>query len=130
MNYPPVDWNYRDKLSCPEMGIYACFLGSARTNGNILFFQRPEFIYFGFWIILIMLGLVTQWFFFLNKYIVIRNGFLMSWTSQKFCSHGLEHGGSDEGDGILQKLSKQFLIVIKLQGCVSVSLCQCCLVSQ
>ena len=42
------------------MGVYDCFLGSARTNGNILFLQKPEFIYFGFWIILIMLGLVHR----------------------------------------------------------------------
>ena len=45
----------------------------------------------------------------------------MSWTSQKFCAHGLEHGSGDE-EGILQKLSKQFLIVIKLQGFVTVVL--------
>ena len=42
------------------MGVYDCFLGSARTNGNILFLQKPEFIYFGFWIILIMFGLVYR----------------------------------------------------------------------
>ena len=43
----------------------------------------------------------------------------MVWTSQKFFSHGLEHGScSDEGEGILEKLRKQFLIVIKLQGSV------------
>ena len=56
-----VDWRNRDKLSCPEMGIYTCFLGSARTNGNIVFLKKPEFIYFGFWMILIMLGLVGRW---------------------------------------------------------------------
>ena len=50
----------------------------------------------------------------------------MVWTSQKFCSHGLEHGScNDDGDGIIQKLSKQFLIVIKLQGCVCVTPSYC-----
>ena len=62
--------------------------------------------------------------------IVIRNGFLLAWTSQKFCSHGMQHGSyDDDGDGIIQRLSKQFLIVIKLQGCVAHSVTLCSSVS-
>ena len=107
---------HQDLLSYPEMGIYTCFLGSARTHGNLLFLKRPEFIYFGFWIILIMLGLFFD--LYSSRLICfIRNGVLMCWTSFTFCSHGLNHGGSSHGeDGILQKLSKQFVIVIRLQG--------------
>ena len=114
------------------MGTYACFLGSARTNGHLVFLRRPEFIYFGFWIILIMLGLVYRHGdgFFADLIIVVRNGFLMGWTSVKFCSQGMERGSySDDGEEILQKLSKQFLIVIKLQGCVAHSVTLCSSVS-
>ena len=103
------------------MGTYICFLGSARTNGHLVFLRRPEFIYFGFWIILIMLGLVYRHGdgVFADLIIVGRNGFLMAWTSVKFCSQGMERGSyGDDGEGILQKLSKQFLIVLRLQGCV------------
>ena len=103
------------------MGTYVCFLGSARTNGHLVFLRRPEFIYFGFWIILIMLGLVYRQGdgVFADLNILVRNGFLMGWTSVKFCSQGMERGSySDDGEGIIQKLSKQFLIVLRLQGYV------------
>ena len=114
------------------MGIYVCFLGSARTNGHLVFLRRPEFIYFGFWIILIMLGLVYRHGdgVFADLIIVGRNGFLMAWTSVKFCSQGMERGSyGDDGEGILQKLSKQFLIVLRLQGCVWLRLSYCAVMS-
>ena len=46
-----------------------------------------------------------------------RTAFLLGWTSQIFCFHGLKHdtGGNSE-DGMLEKLAKQFIIVMKLQG--------------
>ena len=110
------------------MGTYVCFLGSARTNGHLVFLRRPEFIYFGFWIILIMLGLVYRQGdgFFADLNILVRNGFLMGWTSVKFCFQGSH---SDDGEGIIQKLSKQFLIVLRLQGCVWLRLSYCAVMS-
>ena len=50
--------SHHDLLSYPQMGVFGCFLGSARTNGNLHLLLRPEFIYFFFWIISLMLGLV------------------------------------------------------------------------
>ena len=54
-----VGLNHHDLLSYPEMGVFSCFLGSARTNGNLNFFQRPEFLYLGLWVICLMLGFVV-----------------------------------------------------------------------
>ena len=46
----------QDLLHYPEMGVYSCFLGSQRTGGRVTYFERPEFIYFGSFIILILIG--------------------------------------------------------------------------
>ena len=44
-----------DLLHYPEMGVYSCFLGSVRTGGRVSYFERPEFIYFSSFILLILI---------------------------------------------------------------------------
>ena len=45
----------QDLLHYPEMGVYSCFLGSMKTGGRVSYFERPEFIYFSSFILMILI---------------------------------------------------------------------------
>eukprot|EP00092_Neocalanus_flemingeri_P025427 GFUD01027567.1.p1 GENE.GFUD01027567.1~~GFUD01027567.1.p1 ORF type:complete len:696 (+),score=127.09 GFUD01027567.1:159-2090(+) len=102
--------NYQQNLHYPEMGVYSCFLGSQRTGGRVTYFERPEFIYFGSFIIVILTGNAI----FLSLTI---NKFVENWKNQEELRKIQERdsAGTTWFDRF-QRLKEQMRIVLRLQG--------------